>query len=106
MLTFGYSSVTGGEGAEPVLIFVSRPIQLTPREGLPSQKLESIEYRGGDRRFWLQIRLEQSFSAAVRDGRRFIITLWLGYTYLWIDRCCMSELSEKQKLWQIADMDD
>lgn len=44
------------------------------------------------------------FPEVVKDA--MIVTLRLGFTYLWIDRYCMSELSEKQKLLQIADMDN
>jgi hypothetical protein len=44
------------------------------------------------------------FPEVVKDA--MTVTLRLGFTYLWIDRYCMSELSEKQKLLQIADMDN
>jgi hypothetical protein len=50
----GCDGATARKGAESVLMLVSQPIQVTQEEEPPSQTLESIESRVGDRGFWLQ----------------------------------------------------
>jgi hypothetical protein len=57
--TNGFSARDGaaarrGRGAGAHAHAVSQPIQLTREESSPSQILESIESRVGDRGFWLQ----------------------------------------------------